>query len=99
MAENAPDRLRAPPSSVTERNEKRTQKANLVALRVWPQRGWTPESRWARSIPLLAPHELAALFWRVENSASIRRHPGEIDRHRMTGFAGAPYPSPRQCQA
>src|ERR1035438_3395705 len=87
MAENAPDRSRAPPSSVPERNEKRTRKANLIPRRAWPQRGWTPESREARSSPLLAPHELSALFSPVASSASIQRHPGGIDRHRMIGFA------------
>src|ERR1022692_1601657 len=89
MAENAPDRSRAPPSSVTERNEMRTRKANLILRRARLQRGWTPESRRARLIPLPAPHELSALFCRVESSASIQRHPQGIDRHRMIGFAGA----------
>src|ERR1039457_6934577 len=89
MAENAPDRSRAPPSSVSERNEKRTRKANLIPRRAWPQRGWTPESREVRSSPLLAPHELSVLFCRVESSASIQRHPQGIDRLRMIGFAGA----------
>src|ERR1017187_3902047 len=85
MAENAPDRSRAPPSSVPERNEKRTRKANLIPRRAWPQRGWTPESREARSSPLLAPHELSALFSPVASSASIQRHPGGIDALLATG--------------
>src|ERR1700683_3307197 len=97
MAENVPDRSREPPSYVLERNEMRTRKANLIPRRAWPQRGWTPESRWARSIPLLVPHELSALLLRVESSASIPRHPGGIDRHRTTGFAGELGRSPDRC--
>lgn len=31
-------------------------------------------------------------------NCSIRRHPGEIDGHRTTGFAGAPASSPGRCQ-
>src|ERR1022692_1483462 len=89
MAENVPDRSREPSSSVLERNEMRTRKANLIPRRAWLQRGWTPESRRARSSPPLAPHELSARFLLVESSASIQRHPGGIDRHRMIGFVGA----------